>query len=469
MVLNRARFMILLINLQNWFVINVGDDFSGCVATTRLISDVFCLPASYRRELPPKTSGGPINVFFKLPITEISNIDDHSREISLRLGYNMRWPEHRMVLNDSADWSRGEINVSPDIIKNFWVPDIVIHDLVRLNTPTVIQEVAAVEIVRDHSLHYKMRSEVTVVCRDMQFSRYPLDSHVCQFKLSSYGYDVKLMKINGRFSYDRESQRDLEFYTHIREIDLTRRIHVGDERNYSMYGVEILLTRVLTPYILSLYLPSSILVIIAWLSHLLPHPILRLSLQLIISMILLNMISVTRGNTPPANSITAVEIWLLGCLVILLVSILEVLFSSTLRPGRSNNIGQTGHETHSCCHLHDTSSMPIPMSSINSTSSSRANIVTGSEEFVQLVTPTSLQRKSCNTVLDDIQVIDQVEDVVQSGSLRREHLREHVRGVQLPDSRYQNYNNYNTHFKLIFPLIFCNFTAIYWIYFLHLT
>ena len=40
----------------------------------------------------------------------------------------------RMVLNDSADWSRGEINVTPDIIKHFWVPDIVIHDLVRLLT-----------------------------------------------------------------------------------------------------------------------------------------------------------------------------------------------------------------------------------------------------------------------------------------------------------------------------------------------
>ena len=53
------------------------------------------------------------------------------QEISLRLGYYMRWPEHRMVLNDSADWSRGEINVNPDIIKNFWMPDILIHDLVR--------------------------------------------------------------------------------------------------------------------------------------------------------------------------------------------------------------------------------------------------------------------------------------------------------------------------------------------------
>ena len=106
--------------------------------------------------------------------------------------------------------------------------------------------------------------------------------------------------------------------------------------------------------------------------------------QVKVFIVLIILFFCKRGSTPPANSITAVEIWLLGCLVILLVSILEVLFSSTLRPGRSNNIGQTGHETHSCCHLHDTSSMPIPMSSINSTSSSRANIVTGSEEFVQV-------------------------------------------------------------------------------------
>ena len=53
------------------------------------------------------------------------------QELTLRLGYYMRWPEHRMVLNDSADWSRGEINVNPDMIKNFWIPDILIHDLVR--------------------------------------------------------------------------------------------------------------------------------------------------------------------------------------------------------------------------------------------------------------------------------------------------------------------------------------------------
>ena len=37
----------------------------------------------------------------------------------------------RMILNDSADWSEGEINVRPDMIKHFWTPDIIIHDLIR--------------------------------------------------------------------------------------------------------------------------------------------------------------------------------------------------------------------------------------------------------------------------------------------------------------------------------------------------
>ena len=45
----------------------------------------------------------------------------------------------------------------------------------------------------------------------------------------SDGYDAKLMKINGRFSYDQSSQRDLEFYTDIRELDLGSRLYVGEE------------------------------------------------------------------------------------------------------------------------------------------------------------------------------------------------------------------------------------------------
>ena len=108
-----------------------------------------------------------------------------------------------------------------------------------------------------------------------------------------------------------------------------------------MYGVEILLSRSLTPFLLSLYLPSSLLVSLyyircnntisgvqvslSWLSLLLAQPLLRLCLQLLTSLAILHLISVTRAATPPANTITAIEVWLLGCLLLIVLSILELL------------------------------------------------------------------------------------------------------------------------------------------------
>ena len=56
-----------------------------------------------------------------------------------------------------------------------------------------------------------------------------LENSAFNLIIMSDGYDAKLMKINGRFSYDQSSQRDLEFYTDIRELDLGSRLYVGEE------------------------------------------------------------------------------------------------------------------------------------------------------------------------------------------------------------------------------------------------
>merc|ERR1719400_2250485 len=88
-------------------------------------------------------------------------------------------------------------------------------------------EMAALEIVRDHSLYYKVRSSVTIVCRGMIFSRYPVDSHTCALRLSSYGYDTSQMRLSGKFTFDRTSQRVLNFHTEIRELELGQRVWIG--------------------------------------------------------------------------------------------------------------------------------------------------------------------------------------------------------------------------------------------------
>jgi hypothetical protein len=85
------------------------------------------------------------------------------QQISLRLTYKLLWPEPRMILNSSADWSEGEINVRGDMVEHFWTPDIIIHDLVSFYKPEVLNEVAALEIKKDKRLYYKVRWEKIIL------------------------------------------------------------------------------------------------------------------------------------------------------------------------------------------------------------------------------------------------------------------------------------------------------------------
>ena len=62
-----------------------------------------------------------------------------------------------MLLNATADWSTGEINVRGDMVDHFWTPDIIIHDLVSCDKPEILNQVAALEIKKKKQLYFKVR------------------------------------------------------------------------------------------------------------------------------------------------------------------------------------------------------------------------------------------------------------------------------------------------------------------------
>ena len=99
------------------------------------------------------------------------------------------------------------------------------------------------------------------------------------------GYDISQLRLSGKFSHKPSDQRVLQFNTQYRDLDDSNRIYIGASsrnssvksrlkcmkmfaENYSIYGVEIVLTRVLSPYILSVYLPSAMFVVMSWVSKL---------------------------------------------------------------------------------------------------------------------------------------------------------------------------------------------------------
>lgn len=291
----------------------------------KVVSHVFCLPPCYRKDVLPPTDGGPLRVFFKLPVSEISEIDDHKSILTIRLNYKLRWPESRMAVNESADWGQGEINISPDNIDLFWTPDVIIHDLVSFNKPEILNQVGALEIYRDGRVYYKVRSDITVVCKAMEFGQFPLDKHKCYFILTSFGYDSEHMTLDGKFNYEKENQRTLPFNVDIQPLPENKRMVLGSSSNYSAYGFEVLLSRSLGPFILSVYLPSAMFVMMSWVSFFVPPDIVpaRIVLLVTLCLVLINMFNSTTTRIPVSNAVTAMEVWLLACMLLVFLSLVE--------------------------------------------------------------------------------------------------------------------------------------------------
>ena len=58
----------------------------------------------------------------------LEDINSLFQIVTIRLSYKLKWKESRMVVNESIDWSRGEINISPENIQvKVWHIIIVKH------------------------------------------------------------------------------------------------------------------------------------------------------------------------------------------------------------------------------------------------------------------------------------------------------------------------------------------------------
>merc|ERR1719317_1424982 len=133
------------------------------------------------------------------------------------------------------------------------------------------------------------------------------------------------MKLSGRYSYYRENQRTLPFNIDIKDLPPHKRVFVGSSSNYSAYGFEILLSRSLGPFILSVYLPSAMFVMMSWVSFFVPPDIVpaRIVLLVTLCLVLINMFNFTTARIPVSNAVTAMEVWLLACMLLVFLSLVE--------------------------------------------------------------------------------------------------------------------------------------------------
>ena len=131
----------------------------------------------------------------------------------------------------------------------------------------------------------------------------------------------------------------------------------GQLGNFSLAGFEMVLTRYVSTYIITYYLPSGkisyikvlvnedrcisatlhqlftdmtysilgLFVIVSWISFLIPMDVIpgRMALLVTLFLVLVNIFNNVTTNTPKAEGLTAIEAWMLACILFVFGALIE--------------------------------------------------------------------------------------------------------------------------------------------------
>lgn len=164
----------------------------------------------------------------------------------------------------------------------------------------------------------------------MRFDKFPMDKQRCVFRVGSYSYDsTKMIFETGTFGYSSKETNGiaLDYDINIQQLAPEDQfLDLGASLgNFSIAGFEMVLTRYVSTYIITYYLPSGLFVIVSWISFLIPMDVIpgRMGLLVTLFLVLVNIFNNVTTNTPKAEGLTAIEAWMLACILFVFGALIE--------------------------------------------------------------------------------------------------------------------------------------------------
>ena len=96
---------------------------------------------------------------------------------------------------------------------------------------------SGVWIIDGKDVFYNQFSTVTFLC-PMRFERYPLDEHICKFRVGSTNMDINFMRFGETVATFDESSKNtiLDYAVNVMKLDEDDRIILYQGQNYSVTG-----------------------------------------------------------------------------------------------------------------------------------------------------------------------------------------------------------------------------------------
>ncbi|XP_053209129.1 glutamate-gated chloride channel-like [Panonychus citri] len=288
---------------------------------------------------------GPCIVSINIYLRSISKISDLDMEYSVQITFREEWKDSRLQYRDPSEKIRYLTLTDPDRI---WKPDVFFTNEKEGHFHNIIMPNVLLRIGSDGGVLYSIRLSLILSC-PMNLKYYPLDKQNCYIKMASYGYTTEDLVFVWKKTDPVQVTKQLHLPTfalsdYITEY-CTSRTNTGE---YSCVQVKLIFRREFSYYLIQIYIPCIMLVIVSWVSFWLdPNAIpARVSLGVTTLLTMATQISGINASLPPVSYIKAIDVWTGVCLFFVFGALLEFALVNYASRSDAHRAARKRHQEH---------------------------------------------------------------------------------------------------------------------------
>ncbi|XP_020710744.2 glutamate-gated chloride channel isoform X8 [Athalia rosae] len=243
-------------------------------------------------------------------------------EYSVQLTFREQWLDERLRFDDH-DGRLKYLTLTE--ANRVWMPDLFFSNEKEGHFHNIIMPNVYIRIFPYGSVLYSIRISLTLSC-PMDLKLYPLDRQICSLRMASYGWTTDDLVFLWKDGDPVQVVKNLHLPRFTLEKFLTdycnSKTNTGE---YSCLKVDLLFKREFSYYLIQIYIPCCMLVIVSWVSFWLDQSAVpaRVSLGVTTLLTMATQTSGINASLPPVSYTKAIDVWTGVCLTFVFGALLE--------------------------------------------------------------------------------------------------------------------------------------------------
>uniref|UniRef100_A0ABM5EVM6 Glycine receptor subunit alpha-4 isoform X2 n=1 Tax=Pogona vitticeps TaxID=103695 RepID=A0ABM5EVM6_9SAUR len=280
--------------------------------------------SGYDARIRPNFKGPPVNVTCNIFINSFGSVTETTMDYRVNVFLRQQWNDPRLAYREYPDDS---LDLDPSMLDSIWKPDLFFANEKGANFHEVTTDNKLLRIFKNGNVLYSIRLTLILSC-PMDLKNFPMDIQTCTMQLESFGYtmhDLIFEWVKGEEAVQVSEGLTLPQFILRDEKDLGHCTKSYNTGKFTCIEVKFHLERQMGYYLIQMYIPSLLIVILSWVSFWINMDAApaRVGLGITTVLTMTTQSAGSRASLPKVSYVKAIDIWMAVCLLFVFAALLE--------------------------------------------------------------------------------------------------------------------------------------------------